>query len=72
MSISLSEAIHQLRDELRQAILEAQDQDVIFVPQEIELELGVTLEAEAKAGGGFKLLTFVDLVRRQGVQVKRA
>jgi hypothetical protein len=61
VSVLLSDAIAQLRDELRKAVLERDDQDIVFVPTEIELELGVTLEAEAKAGGGFKLLVFVDL-----------
>jgi hypothetical protein len=61
MSIPLSEAIAQLRDELRKAVLERDDQDIIFTPKGIELELGVTLETEAKAGGGFKLLALVDL-----------
>ena len=61
MSIPLSEAIAQLRDELRKAVLERDDQDIAFTPKGIELELGVTLETEAKAGGGFKLLALVDL-----------
>ena len=59
MSIPLSEAISQLRDELRKAVLERKGEDIIFVPKQIELELGVTLETEAKAGGGFKFV--VDL-----------
>jgi hypothetical protein len=61
MSIPLSEAIAQLRDELRKAVLERKDEGIIFVPRQIELELGVTLETEAKAGGGFKLLVLVDV-----------
>lgn len=59
MPVLLSDAIAQLRDELRQAVLEGDDQDIVFVPTEIELELSVTLEAETKAGGGFKW--FVDV-----------
>ena len=61
MRILLSDAIAQLRDELRKAVVEGADQDIVFVPSEIELELGITLEAEAKGSGGFKLLAFVDL-----------
>jgi hypothetical protein len=61
MSIPLSEAIAELRAELRKAVLERNDQDIIFTPKGIELELGVILETEAKAGGGFKLLALVDL-----------
>ncbi len=63
MSIPLSDAIAQLRDELRKAVADAgrTEQNIIFTPKEIELELGVTFEAEAKTGGGFKLLALVDL-----------
>jgi hypothetical protein len=59
MSVSLSDAIAELRDELRKAVLENDDQDIIFVPTEIALELGVTLEADEKAAGGFKW--FIDV-----------
>jgi hypothetical protein len=59
MQVLLSDAIAQLRDELRKAVLEGDDQDIVFVPTEIELELSVTLEAETKAGGGLKW--FVDV-----------
>jgi hypothetical protein len=61
MQIPLSDAIRQLRDELREAILEGKDQDIIFTPNGIDIELGVTFSAEAKASGGFKLLAFLDL-----------
>jgi hypothetical protein len=61
MQIPLTAAIQQLRDELRQAILEGKDQDVIFTPNGIEVELAVTFATEAKVGGGFKLLAFLDL-----------
>lgn len=61
MQIPLSDAIQQLRDELRKAILEGNDQDIIFTPNGIDIELGVSFSAEAKADGGFKLLAFVDL-----------
>jgi Trypsin-co-occurring domain 2 len=61
MQIPLSDAIQQLRDELRKAILEGNDQDIIFTPNGIDIERGVSFSAEAKAGGGFKLLAFLDL-----------
>jgi hypothetical protein len=61
MQIPLSDAIQQLRDELRKAILEGRDQDIIFTPNGIDIELGVSFAAEAKAGGGFKMLAFLDL-----------
>jgi len=59
--IPLSDAIEQLRDQLRGAILEGKDQDIVFTPKSIDIELAVTFKAEAKASGGFKLLAFLDL-----------
>ena len=59
--IPLSEAIQQLRDELREAILEGKDQDIVFTPNSIDVELSVKFSVEAKAGGGFKLLAFLDM-----------
>jgi hypothetical protein len=61
MQIPLADAIEQLRDELREAILEGRDQDIVFTPNAIELELGIDFAAETKVGGGFKLLAFLDL-----------
>lgn len=61
MQIMLADAITQLRDELRQAILEGKDQDIVFTPRGIELELAITFGTEVKAGGGLKLLTFLNL-----------
>jgi Trypsin-co-occurring domain 2 len=59
--ISLSDAIQQLRDQLRGAILEGEGQDIVFTPNSVDIELGITFKAEAKASGGFKLLAFLDL-----------
>jgi hypothetical protein len=61
MQIPLADAIGQLRDELREAVLEGRDTDIVFTPNGVELELGIEFGAEAKAGGGFKLLAFLDL-----------
>jgi hypothetical protein len=61
MSVSIAEAIEQLRNELREAVLERRDDDIVFAPTEIEVDLSVAWEGEAKAGGGFKVLTFVNL-----------
>jgi hypothetical protein len=58
--IPIAEAIQQLRDELREAIVDAEEQ-IIFTPENIEVELGVTFGTEEKAGGGFKLLAFLDV-----------
>jgi len=61
MQIPLADAIQQLRDQLREAVIEGRGQDIVFTPNGIDLELGITFSAEAKAGGGFKLLAFLDL-----------
>jgi hypothetical protein len=61
MDIPISEAIQQLRSELREAVLEGKDQDIVFTPNGVEIELGVNFKAEAKAGGGFKLFALLDL-----------
>lgn len=60
MTIRLSEAIEQLRNELREAILDARGKDILFVPDEIEIELGVEYEVEAGGKGGFKVLTLFE------------
>ena len=59
--IPLSEAIQQLRDELREAIVEGADKDIVFTPNSVDIDLSVSFRAEAKVGGGFKLLAFLDL-----------
>jgi hypothetical protein len=61
MQITLADAIKQLRDDLREAVLEGQGQDIVFTPRGVELELAITFGTELKAGGGFKLLAFLDL-----------
>jgi len=61
MQVSLAEAIRQLRDEIRAAVVEADGQDIVFVPQSIDLELSISFTTELKAGGGLKLLALLDL-----------
>nr|WP_294554042.1 trypco2 family protein [uncultured Rhodopila sp.] len=61
MEIPLADAIRQLRDQLRGAILEGKDNDIVFTPNGIDLELSVSFKAEATAKGGVKLLAFLDL-----------
>ena len=61
MQVTLVQAIQQLREDLRQAVIEGRDQDIVFTPRGVELELSVTFDTEAKADGGFKLVTFVNL-----------
>lgn len=59
--VPLADAIQQLRDELREAVLEGEGQQIVFTPQNVELELAVTFGTEEKAGGGFRLMAFLDL-----------
>ncbi len=61
MQIPIASAIDQLRDQLREAILEKKDRDIVFTPNSIELELSVTFKAEATAKGGLALLAFLNL-----------
>jgi hypothetical protein len=61
VQIPIANAIEQLRDQLREAILEGKDKDIVFTPNGIDLELSVSFKAEATAKGGFKLLAFLDL-----------
>ncbi len=70
--IPLSDAIQQLRDELRGAIIEGRGKDIVFTPKSVELELSVTFGTEAKVGGGFKLLTFLDLSAEGKASVSHA
>jgi hypothetical protein len=61
LQIPIADAIQQLRDQLREAILEGRDKDIVFTPNGIDVELSVAFKAEATAKGGFKLLAFLDL-----------
>ena len=61
MQISISDALQQLRDELRKAVLEGENQDILFTPNSVEIELGVNFTTEAKGGGGFKIFAVIDV-----------
>ncbi len=61
MQIRLSEAIEQLREELRGAVVEGRGKDIVFTPQSVEVELAISFATELKAGGGVKILAFLDL-----------
>jgi hypothetical protein len=61
MQIKLTDAIMQLRDELREAILEGENQDIVFTPRGIEMEFAITFGSEVSGKGGAKLLAFLDL-----------
>ncbi len=60
MQVSVADAIRQLRDDLREAIVEGEGKDIVFSPNSVELELGIEFGTEAKAGGGVKLWAFLD------------
>jgi hypothetical protein len=61
MEIPIAVAIQELRDQLREAILEGRDKDIVFTPNGIDVELSLTFKTEAAAKGGFKLLALLDL-----------
>jgi hypothetical protein len=61
MQIPLSNAIQQLRDQLREAIFEGKDEGHRLHAERIAIELAVSFSAEMKASGGVKLLAFLDL-----------
>jgi Trypsin-co-occurring domain 2 len=67
MQIPIADAIHQLREQLRQAILDGRDQDIVFTPNGVEIELGVNFTTEAEAGGGFKIFAVLDMSTKAGV-----
>jgi hypothetical protein len=58
--IPLAEAIRRIRDEIREGILESEDKSIVFVPQDIQLELAIALTAEASASGGLRAFVIVD------------
>jgi hypothetical protein len=60
-NITLSEAIRAIRAELIESAATSQGECIRFVPNTVEIELTVTFSREAEAGGGFKLLSLVDL-----------
>lgn len=61
MQVLLTDAIQQIRDDLREAVRQGKGMDIVFTPTSIEVELAITFTAELKAEGGFKLLAFLDL-----------
>ncbi|GAC1338096.1 MAG: hypothetical protein NVSMB18_03950 [Acetobacteraceae bacterium] len=61
MPIKLADAIQQLREQLSEAMQAGQNQNIVFTPASIDLELAITFKEEAQAKGGFKLLAFLDL-----------
>lgn len=61
MQIPLSDAIEQIREEIRVAQLSAKDKEIIFTPEKIDLEFGVNFRAEATGSGKFKILALIDL-----------
>jgi hypothetical protein len=65
--VTLVEAIRELHSQILQASKEGEREPVRFVPETVEVELGVTFDVEAEAGGGIKLLSFIDLAGKAKV-----
>jgi hypothetical protein len=59
--VTLAEAIRELRAQLLEAAAGGEGSSLRFVAKSAELELGITFDVEAEAGGGFKLLSLIDL-----------
>jgi hypothetical protein len=68
--IGLSQAIAGLRAELSAARREGEGADVRFAVGEIEVELNLEFGWSREVGGGFKLLSFVDLSGKAGATDK--
>lgn len=59
--VTLAQAIRELRAQLMEAATEGEGIAIRFVPKSVEVELGITFSVEAEAGGGFRLLSLIDL-----------
>jgi hypothetical protein len=66
--ITLAEAIRELRAQLTEAAAEGLDAEIRFVAKSVEVELAITFELKAEAGGGFKLLSLLDLSAKAGAE----
>jgi len=60
-NVTLAEAIGELRKQILVAVSEGANQPIRFMPETVEVELSINFNVEAEAGGGFKLLSLVDL-----------
>lgn len=60
-NVTLVEAIRELRAQILQVTKEGEGEPIRFVPDTVEVELGVIFDIQAEAGGGFKLLSLIDL-----------
>jgi NTP-dependent ternary system trypsin peptidase co-occuring protein len=59
--VTIAQAVRELRAQLAEAAAEGEGTEVRFVPTSVEVELGITFDVEAEAGGGFKLFSLIDL-----------
>jgi hypothetical protein len=59
--VTVAQAIRELRSQIVEAVAEGQGSTIRFIAKSVEVELGITFEVEAEAGGGFKLLSLIDL-----------
>ena len=60
-TVTVVEAIREIRAQLVEAAVEGKGQSLRFVPKSVEVELSVTFKLEASVGGGFKLLSLIDM-----------
>jgi len=59
--VTLAQAIRELRAQLVEAASEGEKTEIRFIPKSVDVELGITFNVEAEAGGGFKLFSLIDL-----------
>jgi hypothetical protein len=59
--VTLAQAIRELRSQLEEAATEGEGTAIRFVPNSVEVELGITFSVEAEASGGFKVLSLINL-----------
>lgn len=59
--VTLAQAIRELRAQLVEAAAAGEGTEIRFLPRSVEVELGITFNVEAEAGGGFKLFSLIDL-----------
>ena len=59
--VTIAQAIRELRAQLVESATEGEGTAIRFVPKSVEVELGISFDVEAEAGGGFKLFSLIDL-----------
>jgi hypothetical protein len=59
--VTLAQAIRGIRAQLAEAAMEGEGAAIRFIPKSVDVELDIRFDVEKEAGGGFKLLSLIDL-----------